>query len=198
MGTKTCNERTTAQIGERLKKTRDKRRDARQKIGENKTVSVEQQKDRLERYVAKVIQGPDEVAKRVLGGEPEAIALVTPSRKAAAESIQKGIIDFVPASFLDIGVRVKRAVARVVDANGEALGTGFLISPGLFLTNQHVIGDSDAAMRARVQFDFESVDGIALPPTEFRLAPDRAAMFSLEGELDYALVAIGDPMRSGS
>jgi endonuclease G len=96
--------------------------------------------------------------------------------------------------FLVRGAAVRRAVAFVeVSLPGSSdRGSGFLISPQLFLTNQHVIPDAATAKATQIIFDNErDENGLPLPTTIFRLDPDRFALFSNQDELDYALVAIG-------
>lgn len=56
-----------------------------------------------------------------------------------AEAIWGDSIDFVDVSFLERGVAAAKSVARVAFLNGQAQGTGFMVSDRLFLTNHHVI-----------------------------------------------------------
>jgi endonuclease G len=110
----------------------------------------------------------------------------------AAEALRGGV-DFQPVAFLDEGASVRRAVAKVeVDGDATELGTGFLITSSLFLTNQHVVRDEDAARRTRIIFDYEASEDLRQAlPTTFLLNPDAFALFSPEEELDYALIAVG-------
>ncbi|HTJ98076.1 MAG TPA: trypsin-like peptidase domain-containing protein, partial [Bordetella sp.] len=106
-----------------------------------------------------------------------------------------GTNDFQPAAFLPDGAAARRAVGRVVLQTPQLSisGTGFLISPGLFITNQHVIADADAAAQTTVVFDDELDErGEPRPRTIFRLAPERCAIFSDENDLDYAVIALGE------
>jgi len=65
---------------------------------------------------------------------------------SGAEKVWGKTIDFVDVAFLQRGSYAARAVARVVTRDGQGIGTGFMISPTLFLTNNHVIGSkADAA-----------------------------------------------------
>ncbi|ANN78375.1 DNA/RNA non-specific endonuclease [Bordetella flabilis] len=114
-----------------------------------------------------------------------------------AEAV-RGTNDFQPAAFLSEGAASRRAVARVVlqTPRLSVSGTGFLISPELFMTNQHVIGDAVAAAQATVVFDDELDErGHPRPRTIFRLAPERCALFSDEKDLDYALIAVGERVQ---
>ncbi len=113
---------------------------------------------------------------------------------SAAEALVGDTVDFQPANFLAEGARIRRAVG-LVEVNTPTtseLGSGFLVSPRLFMTNQHVIRDAVAAHSASVTFDRELDDnGRPRATTVFQLNPESCAVFSAENELDYALVAVG-------
>jgi len=109
--------------------------------------------------------------------------------------------DFQPAAFLADGAIVRRAVARVlVQAPNESTSaSGFLISPDLFITNQHVLHNVSDCRNAVLIFDDE-VDhtGKKVPRTLYRLAPDQVALFSDEKVLDYAVVSIGERIEGAA
>jgi len=106
-----------------------------------------------------------------------------------AESIKMGRSNLLPVSFLSLGLRVSRAVARInVPATGQ-IGSGFLCGPGLFITNSHVLPSAISAQTARVEFDFTAEDGI--DPTIFGLDPSRCFVTSPVNDLDFSVVAIG-------
>jgi endonuclease G len=111
-----------------------------------------------------------------------------------AESIQGDTIDFQGVSFLTEGAQVRRSVAyvEVNTPHFSELGSGFLVSPRLFLTNQHVIRNMDAAHGTQIIFDRE-LDELGIPraTTTYLLDPDTFALFSDEEVLDYALIAVG-------
>ncbi len=113
----------------------------------------------------------------------------------AARAIQGDTTDLQAVGFLTSGAAIHRAVGYVeVNVAGRfEAGSGFLVSPDLFLTNQHVIPDLDAAHGAQVTFDRE-MDELwhPRPTTTFRLDPERFALLSGEEDLDYALIAIGE------
>lgn len=114
--------------------------------------------------------------------------------RPGAESIVGSTIDFLGAAFLPAGSLVRRSVGyvEVNDQRASEVGSGFLISPRLFLTNQHVICDANAARSAQVIFDREMDErGSPRATTSFLLDPDTFCLFSAEDDLDYALIAIG-------
>jgi endonuclease G len=111
-----------------------------------------------------------------------------------AEAIIGPTIDLQAANFLTRGVKVRRAIGfvEVNSPTGSEVGTGFLISPALFLTCCHVIADINAARGTQITFDRElDENGRPKATTMYLLDPDRFALFSEEGQLDYALIAVG-------
>jgi endonuclease G len=119
------------------------------------------------------------------------MARVMPS---GAEALIGPTIDLQGASFLTEGAQIRRAVAyiEVNDAHSSKVGSGFLVSPRLFLTNCHVIGDANAARSSQIVFDREMDEtGAPRPTTIYLLDPDTFALFSQEKEFDYALIAVG-------
>lgn len=112
--------------------------------------------------------------------------------------------DFLPSIFLEAGAAAARAVGRLVIRNGTDytgaeqpngwMGTGFLVAPGLLLTNHHVLNSPEAAQTATLQLNYRNrLDGSADVTQEFALQPDRLFITSpVRGGLDYTFVAI-DP-----
>ncbi|MFI9421365.1 trypsin-like peptidase domain-containing protein [Streptomyces werraensis] len=95
-------------------------------------------------------------------------------------------------SFLPRGARAARTVARIsARENGRELpvGTGFLVSPRLLMTNHHVLPDAGAAGGCFAEFDAQvTVDNT--PQTPLRLEFDPDAFFVADKRLDYVLVAV--------
>jgi endonuclease G len=124
---------------------------------------------------------------------PETVPVITgPTKDAGPEAII-GTIDFVGIAFLERGRRAANAVARVAFANGNPQGSGFVIAPGLFLTNHHVVSSPDAASQFCVEFDFE-VDLTNNPRAVTRFALDPSRCFVTDGiqGLDYTVIALGE------
>src|SRR5690606_23428971 len=118
--------------------------------------------------------------------------MIHPNDGLALERIL-GSSDLLEVNFLDIGRRAGRAVGRI-QGRGAAgrvreLGTGFVVSPALLLTNNHVLPSAETAQRSLVDFDFEEDENYnPRTPLVFALDPDR--LFLTSDALDYTLVAI--------
>ncbi|WP_371573067.1 serine protease [Streptomyces sp. NBC_01314] len=111
---------------------------------------------------------------------------------AAYERILGVSRDLQAWSFLPRGARAARTIARIsVRENGRELpvGTGFLVSPNLLLTNHHVLPDTEAARQSFVEFDAQvTVDNTPQSPTRLELDPD--GFFAADQRLDFALVRV--------
>jgi V8-like Glu-specific endopeptidase len=95
--------------------------------------------------------------------------------------------------YLDSGRLAARTVARVLIRDGAGrtagFGTGSLVAPGLFLTNNHVIGSVEDAKQSLLQFDYQSSpDGRMLTPATFGVDPDAFFVTSPLDALDFTLV----------
>ncbi|MEU0671210.1 serine protease [Streptomyces lavendulocolor] len=95
-------------------------------------------------------------------------------------------------SFLPRGARAARTVARIVTReNGRELpiGTGFLVSPRLLMTNHHVLPDEASARQCLLEFDAQvTIDNA--PGTATRAEIDPGAFFVADERLDFALVLV--------
>ncbi len=112
-----------------------------------------------------------------------------------------GESDLLEINYLDIGRRAGRCVGRIEIRNmsGRSLGfgTGFLVSPNLLLTNNHVLASADLARRSLMEFDFEDDEHFnPRTPVLVGLDPDR--FFLTNQTLDYSLVAIQPASTDGA
>ena len=98
--------------------------------------------------------------------------------------------DFRPVHWLDGGLRAVRCTGLVKGSAGD--GTGFLVAPWLFMTNNHVLPDPDVAAGATVRFGYqEQPSGDVVGVTTVPLDPARCFVTSPYAELDYTVVAVG-------
>ena len=82
--------------------------------------------------------------------------------------------DLVSINYLERGSNAARSVCRIRlrDGAGNTLGfgTGFLVAPGILMTNHHVIQDAGAAHAAWAEFDYElNVNGQEKQPAVFEI-----------------------------
>ncbi len=112
-----------------------------------------------------------------------------------------GESDLLGVNFLDLGLTAAAAVCRIQVRNplGSVLGhgTGFLVSPELLLTNNHVLRSPEYARRSLADFQFED-DAQFLPKDTktYQLQPER--FFFTNDELDYTLVAVRPTATDGT
>jgi len=112
-----------------------------------------------------------------------------------------GASDLFPISYLQKGMDVSRAVCRIEirDNIGRPLGygTGFLVSPSLLMTNNHVLEQEESAQYSIAAFNYENdIDGTPRTPRNFRLNPGR--FFVTDKELDFTLVAVDPAAADGT
>ncbi|WP_159470003.1 DNA/RNA non-specific endonuclease [Dyadobacter sp. 3J3] len=111
--------------------------------------------------------------------------------------------DLLRINYLQRGVNAAKAVCRIYvpdlfGAQGE-WGTGFLITPNLIITNNHVIKDKAAATRGFAEFEFEvDVNGRMKTSKTFSFLPDACFMTSGEELLDFTIIAVADQSEDGS
>jgi endonuclease G len=119
-------------------------------------------------------------------------AASVPDRRAALERIIGASNDLQSTSFLIRGTRAASTVARITlvdNGREQPLGTGFLVSPRLLMTNNHVLPDATFASQVVVEFSAE-VDVDNRPVATARYVLDPAAYFLTDEHLDFSLVAV--------
>ena len=104
--------------------------------------------------------------------------------------------DFLPAHFLEEGAATQRAVARialrVAHAGlpaGNGWGTGFMVSPSLLMTNNHVIPTKSFADKVRAEFNYQlDMDGSAETPDRYNFNEDN--FFYTNAALDFTIIRV--------
>jgi endonuclease G len=134
------------------------------------------------------------VARAVIETEGVGLPVSGPPAGAGVQVIERilGKNDLMSVRYFELGLRVARSVGRihVRTPKGSGFGTGFLVSPRLVMTNNHVLEDAAIAGNSRIEFDFqEGFDGKLLPSVFLHFDP--AAFFVTDQALDYSLVALG-------
>lgn len=168
-----------------------------------------QQEEALKRYIARSsererIANELQTKNPLEVDRPERVTLrkkiIDPHDGLAIERII-GQDDLFPISYLEAGLQAASPVCRIEirDRIGRVLGhaTGFLVSPSLLLTNNHVLDNYETAQFSRAQFNYEvDLDLKERPMKTFRLTPER--LFITDQKLDFTLVAIEDRSDDGA
>jgi endonuclease G len=164
----------------------------------------EEREAKIESGAVLEADSPDRVRKRIehlanMAIETEGTGLAAPGRPGVSvlERIM-GKNDLMSVSYLELALRIARTVGRIhirrADGTRGGFGTGFLVSPRLLLTNNHVLTDAGVAGASRVEFDFqEGIDG-KLQSSIF-VDLDSAAFFVTDKSLDFSLVALKGDLR---
>jgi endonuclease G len=111
--------------------------------------------------------------------------------------------ELLGVQYLDGGQIAARSIGRIVVRRSATkmapMGTGFLIAPGLLMTNNHVLPTPQSARGGIVQFNYQcGLDGNLLSPVDFTLDPDVFYLTSPSKDLDFTLVAVRETAGSGA
>ena len=109
--------------------------------------------------------------------------------------------DFLGVNFLETALAISRFVGRIHLRTSPGItagyGTGFMVSPRLLLTNNHVLGSKAEATNSEVEFDYQNDRyGRLLPVVTYRLAPE--TFFMTNKELDFTLIAVSETSSKGN
>jgi endonuclease G, mitochondrial len=156
-------------------------------------------KERVEKRLKRLRQE----AFSYLNTSAEAVsALAVEDTNAFDEVVFERILgqkDLMNVNFLEKGSVVARTVGKIVLKNSlggvAGYGTGFLISPSLLMTNNHVLRDVRDAAFSHVEFDNQlDLAGTLLKSTIYKLDPD--TFFATSIQLDVTVVALGPTVNS--
>ena len=143
------------------------------------------------------VEAPTRLAERArrLGLYEDAGSLLRdPTDQELGKQIFEQIIDannLLSVTFLSEGARMTKAVGRITlpVSGGRKLGTGFMVSSRIMMTNNHVLGKRAEAENASLEFDFfEREDGTTEQVVRFSLQPSQ--FFVTDVGLDFTLVAV--------
>lgn len=109
--------------------------------------------------------------------------------------------DFRGIGFLDLGLAVSRFVGRVhirsTPTRTAGFGTGFMVSPRLLLTNNHVLPTPELVRHSDVEFDFQNDrNQRPMPVVPFAFEPQ--TFFLTDRALDFTLIAVAERSRGGA
>jgi endonuclease G, mitochondrial len=159
--------------------------------------------ERLARWAARherwfeVLAAEDAAAARppATGEEPPALRREDVSNEMV-ERILGRTRDLLSVEFFELGLLASRCVG-LVSTRDQPNGTGFLVAPGLMLTNEHVLRTAGEARGSDLELDFEE-NRVGEPKQveRFRLLPDE--FFLAHRELDFTLVAVSTTSHRGT
>ena len=190
-----AQERQVALAAERFdetEKARDRNAQAREANGTGVHDSLARLQARAERLLARNETPADAIVKVQAEG--------TTDRRLALERIIDASNELQSWTFLPRGARVAATVARItlLDQGRELpLGTGFLVSPRLLMTNNHVLPTASAASGVVVEFGAE-LDIDNLPRTSSRWSLDPQTVFLTDAHLDVSLVLVAPDAQGRS
>lgn len=147
---------------------------------------------------------PERIVERArrLGLDETVNALLkTPGSAQTGSRVLEQIIganNLLGVRFLFKGADSARAVGRILlpVSGGTRLGTGFMVSPRVMMTNNHVLETADQAGDATLEFDFFEREGGGTGPVKrFRLQPER--LFATDESLDFTVVAVEETNNVG-
>lgn len=193
---KTISGNKKTMVRERINRTLSDQKNVYDKILKRKPLEAEEDEFRKIAYINRQI-GVDLVAAKKIADYVDPTTLGLPVAKVSqAESIQGPTVDFIDISFLDLARAASRSVARIVHPDGQPEGTGFMISPALLMTNNHVIASKEEASYFQVEFNYElDWRKNSTPFTRFTLKPDVFFFTAPEDSFDFSIIAIGDRIR---
>ncbi|MBR0839379.1 DNA/RNA non-specific endonuclease [Bradyrhizobium liaoningense] len=108
--------------------------------------------------------------------------------------------DLDSINYLAKGTTASRSVCRIqlrdLKSNLIGYGSGFLIGPGLLLTNHHVFGKPADAANSIADFNYElDISGQERVPVRFGFEPGK--FFYTNDRLDFSIVAVAPTSLSG-
>jgi endonuclease G, mitochondrial len=125
-----------------------------------------------------------------------------PSRLVETIGLERvlGKAEFLGVSFLEMALAVSRFVGRInirsMPGQTAGFGTGFMVSPRLLLTNNHVLRTERDARYSEMEFDYQyDRYGRLLPVVVYGLEPE--TFFVTSAELDFTLVAVRELSLNG-
>ncbi|MDO4778990.1 MAG: DNA/RNA non-specific endonuclease [Tissierellia bacterium] len=159
------------------------------------------QQEALERFKkAMASQGKKGTTKKLSDKVLKSRRRIIDNKDTIALERIMGVNDLVPISYLKIGFEVGKSVCKILirDKFGKQIGsgTGFLIAPGILMTNNHVIPDIDFAKYSIAEFNYQNDDNfMPCPVSHFKFEPER--FFLTDEKLDFSIIAVKEEMVDG-
>lgn len=207
-----------ARAGENFKQ-RKKQRDAKEKAINKGEYMKAESADRLAKRVNRILgalhgtiaaaaAAPERALEAATDALPNEVQELMKQDKVGPAEVSDALLervigatrDFLAIGFFEKGTIASRAICRIVTNLGggrSGLGTGFLVTPSLLITNNHVLGSENDASRSVAEFNYQLTDsGNPLPVERFGIRPD--VFFLTDKALDFALVAVEPRSSTGT
>lgn len=163
-------------------------------------------KERLAKRVTHLVQQTRDLAPAGANLSPAVRAIIDKGEvspddldDATFERVIGETQDFLSFMFFERALQINRCVGRIVtqvSPGRVSYGTGFLVSPRLLLTNNHVLRSAEVASQSKVEFDYQqNLSGKFMPVHRFALQPGK--FFLTDKSLDFALVAVDEESDHG-
>jgi endonuclease G, mitochondrial len=150
---------------------------------------------------------PEDDRSGVVIGTQESTLLLrflheTPDHKGASHALERIISgnDLTSINYLIKGVNAARSICRIHlrNSSGETTGygTGFMVAPGVLMTNHHVISGPGEAKWAQAEFDYElDISGKEKTSSTFAILDDPVPIANKE--LDFCMVQVAPSSNEG-
>jgi endonuclease G len=152
---------------------------------------------------AKLGDGPMEMTVQQKKQRYRQLLDQTPDPKIAQIGLERIINgnDLDSINYLLKGTLASHSICRIQlkDAGRDLVGyaSGFLIGPGVLMTNHHVFGSPADAANSIADFDYElDVNGMERPPVRFAFEPGK--LFYTNEKLDFSIVAVAPASLDGA
>ncbi|MBW4559628.1 MAG: endonuclease [Mojavia pulchra JT2-VF2] len=154
--------------------------------------------ERVTKRLERIANHPLAVTMIAEESQPELAGVKILSPENFNRLVQERILgqsDLMSVSYLEYGLSVSRSIGRILIRNNSnrlvGYGTGFMVSPCLLLTNNHVLSNAQEAGFSLIEFNYQSgVGGQMLQSYTYELNPD--TFFVTDKHLDFSLVAVKD------
>ena len=169
-------------------------------VNSGRPLDAEENTERKVRRFQSASAVSTEQAERLMEYDESVLKSLVGERRLGAERIQGKTTDFVGVSFIELAKAASSTVARVVYRDSkDPIGSGFMISDRLFLTNNHVIQNIEDANNSLIEFNYElDYDERPKSIARFSLDPDVLFLTSPESDLDFTIVAVGSRVSGQS
>lgn len=149
----------------------------------------------------------DDLIAGALNQNPDNLALLDVAQQLGldegAAQFEALVLESAPATDVEVFHAQMRACERAVcQVEGPKYGTGFLVGPGLVVTNYHVVDTVTDGRDISITFDYKmKADGRTLQEGikyKLQAGPRWLAATSPRDELDYALLRVAGNPEKGS